>query len=91
MLLARVTPTAVERSAPSHERGATTAYYLGPFSTLPSKLAILNDAPTTVEVLGSVTTYTLSNLTPVKPLPSPTQLLAAEQHNTDADTDHPEA
>jgi hypothetical protein len=34
-----------------HERGATTAYYLGPFATLPSKLAILNDAPTTAEVV----------------------------------------
>ena len=34
-----------------HERGATTAYYLGPFATLPSKLAILNDAPTTTQVL----------------------------------------
>jgi hypothetical protein len=37
-----------------HERGATTAYYLGPFSTLPTQFAILNDAPTGLEVIEAL-------------------------------------
>jgi hypothetical protein len=36
-----------------HERGSTTAYYLGPFVALPQRLAILNDAPSTVAVIAA--------------------------------------
>lgn len=34
-----------------HERGVEAAYYLGPFATLPKRIAILNDAPTTLDVV----------------------------------------
>jgi hypothetical protein len=36
-----------------HERGATAAYYLGPFDTRPTRVAILNDAPTTLDVIAA--------------------------------------
>jgi hypothetical protein len=34
-----------------HERGATAAYYLGPFPQRPSRIGILNDAPTALQVV----------------------------------------
>jgi hypothetical protein len=34
-----------------HERGARAAYYLGPFSTLPQRVSILNDAPDGLDVV----------------------------------------
>ncbi|HYO44474.1 MAG TPA: hypothetical protein VES19_14850 [Candidatus Limnocylindrales bacterium] len=34
-----------------HERGTTTAYYLGPFATLPHTVGILNDAPDGIDVV----------------------------------------
>ena len=34
-----------------HERGTTTAYYLGPFAAMPTSVGILNDAPDGLDVI----------------------------------------